>query len=115
MDSTKQEKTQNNKFAVVQVKGSQLKVYEDKKYEVDFMEGEKGDEVVLDKVLLYSNDGDVKIGKPYLDKAKVKAVIASQKKGEKIDGLLFKAKSRYRKRYGHRALITNLLIKEIIV
>ncbi len=105
--------TNSEKFAVVEVKGTQLKVFEGKKYEVDFMEGEKGSDVVLDKVLLFSDGKKTSIGKPYLEKVKVHSIIDSQKKGEKIDGLIYKAKARYRKRYGHRALVTRLLIKEI--
>ncbi len=104
-----------DRFAVVEIKGSQVKVYEGKKYEVDFIEGEKGSKVDFDKVLLFSEEGKVKLGKPYLSKAKVTTVIDSQKKGEKIDGLKFKSKSRYRRHYGHRSLVTRLLVKEISV
>ena len=109
------EKTKKSKFAVVEISGSQLQVFEGKKYEVDYTEGQKGDKVVLDKVLLVEDEGKTKIGKPYVDKAKVEAVIDSQKKGEKINGLVYKAKSRYRKHYGHRSLITRLLINKISV
>jgi len=45
--------------------------------------------------------------------AKVALEITSQKKGKKIDGLIYKAKSRYRKRYGFRPEITRVLVKKI--
>ncbi len=114
MEKTKNEKTQE-KFAVVEASGTQLKLIEGKKYEVDFIEGNKGDKVNLDKVLLIVEGEKVHIGKPYLEKAKVSAIIDSQKKGEKINGLIYKAKSRYRKHYGHRSLVTRLLIEKISV
>lgn len=109
------EKTENSKFAIVEISGGQLQVFEGKKYEVDYIEGEKGDSIELDKVLLVEDGKKTHIGKPYVEKAKVKAKIDSQKKGEKIKGLIFKAKSRYRKNYGHRSKITRLLIEKISV
>jgi large subunit ribosomal protein L21 len=109
------EKTENTKFAIIEISGSQIKVVEGKKYEVDHMEGEKGDKVEIDKVLLLEDGNKTHIGKPYVEKAKVTATIDSQKKGEKIKGLIFKAKARYRKHYGHRSLITRLLIEKISV
>ncbi len=111
----KKEKTENPKFAIIEISGSQLQVFEGKKYEVDYMEGEKGDSIEMDKVLLVEDGKNTHIGKPYVEKAKVKAKIDSQKKGEKIRGLIFKAKSRYRKNYGHRAKVTRLLIEKISV
>jgi large subunit ribosomal protein L21 len=108
-------KEKSEKFAVIEISGTQLKVVEGKKYEVDYIEGEKGSKVVLEKVLLVVNGEDVKLGKPYLVKAKVNALIDSQKKGDKIKGVIYKAKSRYRKHYGHRSLVTRLLIEKISV
>lgn len=115
MEKKKTTKKTEPKFAVIEISGSQLKVFEGKKYEVDYIEGEKESKLELDKVLLIDNGKKVILGKPYIPKAKVTAIIDSQKKGEKIKGLIFKAKSRYRKHYGHRSLVTRLLIKKISV
>ena len=103
------------KFAVIEISGTQVKVFEGKKYEVDYIEGEKGTKLKLDKVLLVSDGEKMTVGKPYVEKANVEVVIDSQKKDEKIRGLIYKAKSRYRKSYGHRSLITRLLIEKISV
>ncbi len=111
----KEEKTENTKFAIIEIAGSQIKVFEGKKYEVDYIEGKKGDKIEIDKVLLVESGEKTNVGRPYVEKAKVEAIIDSQKKGEKIKGLLFKAKSRYRKHYGHRSLITRLLVEKISV
>ncbi len=109
------ENKQNEKFAIVEISGSQLQVFEGKKYEVDYIEGEKGDTIEIDKVLLVEDGKKTHVGKPYVEKAKVKAKIDSQKKGEKVKGLIFKAKARYRKNYGHRSKITRILIEKISV
>lgn len=111
----KKTKTENPKFAVIEASGTQVKVFEGKKYELDYIQGEKGDDIEFDKVLLVDDGEKTRVGKPHVEKAKVKAKIDSQKKGEKIKGLLFKAKARYRKNYGHRAKVTRVLIEEIIV
>jgi large subunit ribosomal protein L21 len=103
----------NEKFAVIQISGTQLKVYEGKEYEVEKISGQKGDKVEIKEVLLVNDGKEAKIGEPFVKDAKVVLEITSQKKGEKIDGLKYKAKSRYRKHYGHRAQITKVLVKKI--
>jgi len=113
MADTKKETKNLNKFAVIEISGTQLKVVEGKEYEITKISGNKGDKVEIKEVLLVSEDDDVKLGTPYVDGAKVTLEITSQKKGEKIDGLKYKAKSRYRKHYGFRPQITKVLVKKI--
>jgi large subunit ribosomal protein L21 len=102
-----------NKFAVIELAGTQLKVREGKEYEVKKLSGNKGDKIELENVLMVVEDKDVKIGEPYVDGAKVTLEITSQKKGEKIKVFKYKAKSRYRRSYGHRPSITRVLVKKI--
>lgn len=111
--SKKETTEKTSKFAVIKLAGSQLKVFEGKEYEVNKLSGEKGDKIEIKDVLLVSDGKDTKIGKPLVKDAKVDLEITSQKKGEKIDGLIYKAKSRYRKRYGFRPEITRVLVKKI--
>jgi large subunit ribosomal protein L21 len=102
-----------SKFAVIKLAGSQLKVFEGKQYEVNKLSGKKGDKIEVKNVLLVSDGKETKIGKPLVKDAKVELEITSQKKGEKIDGLTYKAKSRSRRRYGFRPEITRVLVKKI--
>lgn len=101
------------KFAVIKLSGTQLKVFEGKEYEVNKLAGEKGEKIEVKDVLLVHDGKDTKIGKPLVEDAKVTLEITSQKKGKKIEGLVYKAKSRYRKRYGFRPEITRVLVKKI--
>jgi large subunit ribosomal protein L21 len=105
--------TKNQKFAVIKLAGTQLKVYEGKEYEVNKLEGKKGDILEIEDVLLLSDGKDTKLGEPLVKDAKVKLEIVSQKKDKKVDVFKYKAKSRYRKSMGHRALISRVLVKEI--
>lgn len=101
------------KFAVIAISGVQLKVYEGKEYEVNKLSGNKGDKLEIAEVLLVADGEDVKIGTPYVEGSKVSLEISSQKRGEKINGLKYKAKSRYRKHFGSRPFVTKVLVKKI--
>jgi large subunit ribosomal protein L21 len=107
-------KSNEEKFAVIKLAGTQLKVYEGQEYEVNKLEGKKGDKIDITDILLVSNGKNTKVGDPLVKDSKVVLEITSQKKDKKIDVLKYKAKSRYRRNYGHRALITRVLVKEIV-
>jgi large subunit ribosomal protein L21 len=62
---------------------------------------------------MISDGSDIKIGEPYIKDAKVTLEVSSQKKGEKVKVFKYKAKSRYRRSYGHRPAITRVLVKKI--
>ena len=106
-------KVSKDKFAVIAISGVQLKAYEGKEYEINKLVGNKGDKIEISEVLLIADGEDIKIGNPYVEGSKVSLEISSQKKGEKINGLKYKAKSRYRKHFGSRPLITKVLVKKI--
>ncbi len=103
----------NNKFAVIKLAGSQLRVKEGVQYDVKKLKGNKGDSIEISEVLLTANGEDTKVGTPYVDGAKVTLEITSQQKGEKVKVFKYNAKSRYRRRYGHRPEITRVLVKKI--
>ena len=59
------------KFAVIKLGGTQLKVVEGKEYEVNKLDGKKGDKIEISEVLLLANGDEVKIGTPYVEGSKV--------------------------------------------
>jgi large subunit ribosomal protein L21 len=77
--------------------------------------GERGDEVILDQVLLVTDGQELKVGQPLVENATVRCQIVRQGKGKKI--IVFKKKRRknYRRKQGHRQLFTALHIQEITV
>lgn len=103
----------NTKFAVIEISGTQLKVSEGLKYEIEKLAGNKGDTITLKEVLMVVDGDDIKIGDPYVKDATVELLIDSQKRGEKIDGFKYTAKSRNRTRFGHRSFITRVEVKKI--
>ena len=59
-------------FAVVQVGNSQFKVSEGDIIKANRLDYEKGQSIILDKVLLYSDGKNVKLGQPYLKDVEVR-------------------------------------------
>lgn len=105
------------KYAVIRIKGNQYKVTEGEEILVDKLmavpAGRQG--AKLDpEVLLVVVNGKVVVGKPKVRVAKVKVkVVNAQEKGKKLYVQKFKAKSRYRRKYGFRPVYTRLLIEKI--
>jgi large subunit ribosomal protein L21 len=101
-------------YAIVDIAGFQFHVEPGKKIFVHRLEGAEGDKVRFEKVLLTDHDGDVKVGAPLVAGAAVNATILQNVKGDKV--IVFKKKRRkgYQKKNGHRQLLTQIQIDEIV-
>lgn len=99
-------------FAIIETGGKQYKITPGSTVEVEKIDGKAGDTITLDKVLMVVEGKDIKIGTPYLNDVSLEAEIKNQHKGKKIQILRFKAKSRYRRRQGHRQLLTTLSLSD---
>ena len=103
-------------YAIVEIKGQQFKAEEGKFLYVHHLcDVKQGDAVEFEKVLLLDVDGDVKVGAPAVEGAKVECeVLESLVKGDKV--LVFKKKRRkgYRRLNGHRQQFSKVLIKKIV-
>ncbi len=103
-------------YAIVEINGQQFKVEEGRKLFVHHMQNaEEGQTVEFDKVLLVDNNGEVKIGAPTVEGAKVVCeVVNPLVKGDKV--IVFKMKRRKdeRKRMGHRTHFTQITVKQVI-
>ncbi len=101
-------------YAIVETGGKQYKVSPGQTIEVDRLPATEGEKVELSSVLLISDDGDAIIGTPTVEGAKVMATCLGEKKGNKIIVFKYKAKTRYRRKKGHRQLYTMLRIEDIV-
>ena len=100
-------------YAIIETGGKQLKVEQGKSIFVEKLDVKEGDEVVLDKVCMISNEG-TKIGTPYVEGAKVTCKIEKQGKDKKIRIFKYKQKKgSTRRRQGHRQPYTKLLVESI--
>ena len=102
-------------YAVIKTGGKQHRVSEGDVVVVEKINGDKGDAVVFDQVLMVGNEGDIRIGRPVVDGAKVTGEILSQTKAAKL--IVFKMKKRkgYHKKNGHRQQLTRMKIREISI
>ena len=100
------------KYAVIKTGGKQYKVSEGDVIEIDRVVGKDG-KISFAEVLLLVNDGNVKVGKPFLTGDKVEGKILEDLRGEKIRVSKFKSKVRYRRTVGFRAALTKVQIEKI--
>jgi large subunit ribosomal protein L21 len=100
-------------YAVIETGGKQYKVQEGEEIRVEKLDVEEGNEYKFDKVMLISKDGDLKIGKPYLEGAAVNATVVKHDKEKKIIVFKYKPKKDYKKKQGHRQPYTQIKIEKI--
>jgi large subunit ribosomal protein L21 len=74
----------------------------------------KGDIVELERVLFIGDKEDTIIGSPIIKGAKVIATSLGEAKGDKVMVFKYKPKVRYRRKIGHRQILTLLSINEIV-
>ena len=101
------------KYAIFQTGGKQYQGVEGKTIAVEKLEGEPGDIIEFDKVLLRKMGEDkVEIGQPNLE-GTVKASIVKQTKGPKLTIFRFKRRKKVRIKRGHRQPLTVIRIESI--
>lgn len=100
-------------FAVVKTGGKQYKVQKDDKILVEKLEGNEGDKVTLDQVLMVADGKTTKLGEPVVSGAKVEATVVAQTRGPKITVFKKKRRQNYRRKKGHRQDLTMIQITNI--
>jgi large subunit ribosomal protein L21 len=100
-------------YAVIRTGGKQYSVAPGDILEVEKLEGNVGDTIALDDVLLVANGEEVAIGRPLVEGATVTARITGQHRGKKILVFRYRPKKRIRVRKGHRQWLTRLQIEAI--
>lgn len=100
-------------FAIVQLGSLQYKISEGDVIESQILEGEKKDNIPLENVLLFANDTDLRIGRPFLKDVMVTAEIVRQHLGEKVISYKYRRRKTSAWKKGHRQKLTALRIKKI--
>lgn len=100
-------------YAIIKTGGKQYKVSEGDLVRVEKLAYEVGETVDFDQVLLVTNDGELKVGSPLVEGAKVSATVEDQNKDKKIVVFKYKPKKQYRKKHGHRQPYTLVKINSI--
>ena len=101
-------------FAVFEAKGFQYCGSPGDKLKIPHLDTKVGEKVSFESVLLVKN-GDIKIGKPYIEGASIEAEVLEQARYKKILVFKFKKRTRYKRTRGHRQTYTEIEIKNIIL
>ena len=101
------------KYAIVENGGKQYKAVEGSTIEVDLIPTEVGEHINLEKVLLFVDGDEVKVGAPEVNGAIVKTTVVSHIKGPKIIVFKYRPKKRIRVKTGHRQQYTRLMVNSI--
>ena len=99
-------------YAIIETGGKQYKVEQGDVIFVEKLTAEEGSTVDF-KVVAISNDGNLSLGTPYVDSAKVSAKVLKNGKGKKITVFTYKTKKSEKRKLGHRQPYTKVQIENI--
>jgi len=96
--------------AVVVSGGKQYRVAPGDRILVDRLAAEPGSSLKLDRVLLFTNGDEIKVGTPAVDGLDVEVKVLAHRRGPRIETIRYKSKKRVRVHRGGRADLTALEI-----
>jgi large subunit ribosomal protein L21 len=103
-------------YAIVQCGGHQVKMTPGESVLVDHLDGQQGDEVTFDQVLVVERDGgELMAGAPLVAGARVVAVVDGEARGPKIRVFKKKRRKGMRRTKGHRTTFTRVTVKDIVI
>lgn len=100
-------------YAIIETGGKQYRVQQGTVIRVETLPGDEGDAIEFDNVLMVSQDGNVSLGTPTVPGAKVITEVTGKGRRKKIIVFKYKAKTRYRRKNGHRQSYTELKVMSI--
>ena len=102
-------------YAIIEISGKQFWVEVGKFYNFNRIPCELGKRIILNRVLLLNNDGEVLIGKPFLEQVKITGRVLEHLRGRKKIVYKMRPKKKTRKKQGHRQELTRVLIENISI
>jgi large subunit ribosomal protein L21 len=100
-------------LAVIRTGGKQYLVSPGQKIKIEKIVKKESSEIAFNEVLLLEKGKKVEIGNPLVKGAKVIGKIIRHGKGKKIIIFKYRAKTRYKKKAGHRQPFTEVEITKI--
>jgi large subunit ribosomal protein L21 len=101
-------------YAIVETGGKQYRVQPGSVVQFEKLPGDVGGTLELTQVRLVEQNGELTVGRPWVDRAKVTGEILAQDRTRSI--MVFKKKRRknYRRTKGHRQAFTRVRITNIL-
>ncbi|MCC7115049.1 MAG: 50S ribosomal protein L21 [Burkholderiales bacterium] len=100
-------------YAVVKTGGKQYRVVAGEKLKIEQIPADVGAQVILDQVLMVGEGESVRLGKPLVAGATVKATVVAHGRGEKVKIFKMRRRKHYQKHQGHRQGYTEITIDAI--
>ncbi|HEY8486580.1 MAG TPA: 50S ribosomal protein L21 [Limnochordales bacterium] len=100
-------------YAVVEIAGHQYRVRPGDEVLVQRLAASPGQELAVDRVLLVERDGQVLVGRPWVEGARAVLHVLEHLRGRKIRVFKYKPKVNYRRRRGHRQPFTRVRVERI--
>ena len=100
-------------YAIIQSKGKQYRVKPGDIIEVEHTGTDVNQNLNFEEVLLIQDNDNIEFGAPYIQGAKVEARLLEHRKAKKIVVFKMKRRKRYRRKLGHRQLLSKAKILEI--
>jgi large subunit ribosomal protein L21 len=102
-------------YAVIESGGKQYRVELGSEFAVERLEGEPGQTVEIERVLLVADGDETAIGRPVVENARVSASVVRQDRADKIVVFKYRPKARTRVKKGHRQQRTILRVSDIVL
>ena len=103
------------KYAIVEISGRQFWIETGKYYDFNRISTELYKQITFNRVLLINDEGNVLIGKPYLETVKIKGKVLEHLRDRKTIVYKMRPKKKTRKKQGHRQELTRVLIEDIVI
>jgi large subunit ribosomal protein L21 len=100
-------------YAVIEVGGRQWKVEPGSRLDVNRLVVEVGSVHPVERVLLAHDGQEARVGRPYIEGAKVLCEVIEHRLGPKVISYHFRRRENWRKTVGHRQPLTRLVVKEL--
>ncbi len=102
-------------YAIIETGGKQVRVEPGRFYDIELLPVEAEGSVIIESVLFVQNNGEVTIGRPFIEGATVEGTVMRHYRGRKVLVYKMKPKKKTRKKRGHRQEITRLMINSISI
>ncbi|MFA7467301.1 MAG: 50S ribosomal protein L21 [Desulfotomaculaceae bacterium] len=102
-------------YAIIETGGKQYRVNEGDTLFIEKLPADVGETYTVDRVLALENEGQLQVGTPLIEGAKVLFKVEKHGKDKKIIVYKYKAKKNYRRKKGHRQPFTKVVVEKIEV
>jgi large subunit ribosomal protein L21 len=100
-------------YAIIKTGGRQYRVAEGDTIDVDLLEGEAGQKMTFDDVLMHADGDQLTHGNPSVAGASVTGELVEQRKDKKVIAFKYRRRKGYHRTVGHRRKLTRVKITGI--